>query len=104
MPRRGFTLVEVLVTVMVVFLLVGLLIAGLSLAGQGSRRAAEEQGVSSLDLAVQQFRSDHGFLPPLVRDDVPVVGSNVAVYSFSPSQANATDRDYLRGGGIAVWS
>lgn len=100
MVRRAFTMVEVIVSVAVVFLLMGLLIAGLTLAGRGGRRAAEEHNVSALDMGVQQFRADFGTLPPMVKDAAPVLGANASVYSFSAAAANALERDFLRGEGI----
>lgn len=65
---RAFTLIELLVTILVIAILMGLLLVGFSHAIRGARGAAESQSVASLDMAVQQFQSDYGFLPPLVKD------------------------------------
>lgn len=66
--RRAFTLIELLVAILVIAVLMGLLLVGFSHAIRGGKRAAETQTVASLDMAVQQFQNDFGFIPPLVKD------------------------------------
>lgn len=66
--QRAFTLVEVLVTIIVIGTLLGLLITGLNHAGKLARKAAQRQTVASLKTATTQFESEFGFLPPLVYD------------------------------------
>lgn len=65
---RGFTIVELLVTLLVVALLMGLLVVGFSHAIRLARRTAGTADVASLNIAVQQFKMDFSFLPPLVKD------------------------------------
>lgn len=66
--RRGFTLIELLVGVIVMGALMGLLIVGLTRAGRFARQAASQQTLSGLKQATTQFKSEFGFVPPLVYD------------------------------------
>lgn len=66
--RRGFTLLEMLFGLGVIFLLMGLLIAGISLAGRGAKGAVDLATVNSLKMGVDQFTQQMGFAPPLVND------------------------------------
>lgn len=66
--RRGFTLVEVLVAIIVIGVLTGLLITGLNAAGVFARTSADQQTLNSIGTATTQFETTFGFLPPLVYD------------------------------------
>ncbi len=66
--RSAFTLIEVLVAIIVIGALVGLLIVGLTRAGRFARQKAAQQTLSSLKTATLQFKSEMGYLPPLVFD------------------------------------
>lgn len=68
---RGFTLVELLMSVLVVGVLIALLIVGLRFATRLGRSGAERQNVVALRVAAEQFRQEFGFAPPLVRDLCP---------------------------------
>jgi type II secretory pathway pseudopilin PulG len=66
--RSGFTIVELLMSILVIGTLMALLIVGLRAATRFARTAAERQNVIALREAVSQFRQEFGFVPPLVRD------------------------------------
>ncbi|KAA0216977.1 MAG: type II secretion system protein [Leptolyngbya sp. PLA3] len=68
LSRRGFTLVELLVAIVVIGVLTGLLITGLNAAGVFARKSASQQTVVSLETGITQFESMFGFLPPLAYD------------------------------------
>ncbi|MCA9304420.1 MAG: type II secretion system protein [Phycisphaerales bacterium] len=76
--RSAFTLVELLLVIAIVGLLVGLLTVGLTKALNTAKKAASEQSTKALVQAVEQFRSEFGFLPPLVHDGVVISGSDPA--------------------------
>ncbi|MBU6414068.1 MAG: type II secretion system GspH family protein [Planctomycetes bacterium] len=108
--RSGFTIVELLMSIIVIGTLMALLIVGLRAATRFARTSAERQNVIALREAVTQFRQEFGFVPPLVRDqsiDAPPLrarieeklgtGSNAsrsfysyAVYDFAET-ANGTE-------------
>lgn len=66
--RSGFTIVELLMSIIVIGTLMALLIVGLRAATRFARTSAERQNVIALREAVSQFRQEFGFVPPLVRD------------------------------------
>jgi hypothetical protein len=68
--RRAFTLVEILFSIGVVFLLMALLFVGFHFAQGFARKVTDTQTVSSLKTGVSLFQGDFGFLPPLVKDDI----------------------------------
>lgn len=66
--ERAFTLMELLISIVIIGILIGLLLVGFSKAIRGARAAAGRQDVNSLTIAIQTFKTDFGFLPPLVKD------------------------------------
>lgn len=69
-PRHpAFTLVELLVVVAIIGLLIGVALV----AGQGalasSKKAQTERTLRSVADAIEQFKSDHGFYPPLLNPE-----------------------------------
>lgn len=66
--RVGFTIVELLVSIGAVVLLMGLLIVGLQKGVFLAKSFADAQNARALKLAIDQFKQDFGFLPPLVKD------------------------------------
>lgn len=70
--RGGFTLIELLVVFVITLVLLALVLSGLNRATKAGRRTATQQSVSSLAKAVDQFKQEFGFLPPLVHDGEPV--------------------------------
>ena len=81
--RAGFTIIELLVTVVVISALMGLLIVGLRKAAKYASGAAQKQTLSGLKQATIQFKSEFGFLPPLVFDGVEMNHGDIQDESFS---------------------
>lgn len=73
--RAGFTLIELLVSISIIALLITLVAVGVSHVTKISRGTAERQTVVQLNQAVQAFKQEFGFLPPLVthKETAPVV-------------------------------
>jgi prepilin-type N-terminal cleavage/methylation domain-containing protein len=65
---RGFTLVELLISILIIGIILGLAVVSFRIATRGSRNVADRQSVLAIGNAVKQFKSDFGFIPPLVRD------------------------------------
>lgn len=114
-PARAFTIVELLMVIIIIAVLAAVIVvAGRRALGIG-RSAAQAQTVSGIKSAVEQFRQEFGFLPPLLQDDpipglvrpgitsFPVFVNNstgerqLAVMPTSLAPNNAAVRDYLRG-------
>lgn len=66
--RIGFTLVELLVVISIIALIMGLVISGLNRATKTAKRAAGQRSAAAIAQAVEQFRNEFGFLPPLIHD------------------------------------
>lgn len=98
---RAFTLIELLVTIIIIAILMGLLLVGFSAAIRGARSAAARQDASALRMGVEQFRTQFGFLPPLVKDGYPGQPGSAGkpIDKDRPVIFDAgvsADRDYLR--------
>lgn len=65
---RAFTLLEVLFSILVIGVLLGLLVVGLQAAGVFAKGSADRQAVGAISLGVQRFQEQFGFAPPLVKD------------------------------------
>lgn len=73
--RAGFSLIELLLVVAIVGLLVGLLIVALNKVRGSGEKTSTEQLMRAIDMGLAQFKSDHGFLPPLLDDTIAANGS-----------------------------
>tara|TARA_R110002073_G_scaffold239285_1_gene400533 strand:+ start:25198 stop:26391 length:1194 start_codon:yes stop_codon:yes gene_type:complete len=70
--RDGFTLIELLVVISIIALIAALILTGLNRATKTAKRTASQRSAAALVQAVDQFRNDFGFLPPLVHDGMGV--------------------------------
>lgn len=100
--RRGFTLLELLMSILVIGVLMGLVITGSIHVLKVVKSTADGQALRNTRQAVEQFRTEFGFLPPLVRDQQstnnqvvvtsPPLGKHINVMSFT----DPTDQTFLR--------
>jgi prepilin-type N-terminal cleavage/methylation domain-containing protein len=81
-PRRAFTLVELLVVIVVIVLLIGITAPAFLGVRQGASRAATEATLNAVAVGIEQFEADHGFLPPLILDD-PMVDETSSDWATS---------------------
>lgn len=65
---RAFTLMEVLVSVGIIFLLLGLLLTTFRYVNRAANEVQARTTLQSIRMAITQFESDFGFAPPLVMD------------------------------------
>lgn len=68
--RRGFTIIEATITVVIIAMLAGVLLLAARRAILTTRIEGERRVVGSLKMAVEQFKNDFGFLPPLIDDQI----------------------------------
>lgn len=63
-PRKGFTLIEVLVVMSIIAILAGLLLPALAKARRNARHTIAVQAMQAISIALEGYRSDWGAYPP----------------------------------------
>ncbi len=69
---RGFTIIEIMVSLVVIAVLISLVTVGVRTALRQSKNTSEQFMASGLRSSVEQFKNEFGFLPPLVNDGEPL--------------------------------
>ena len=67
--RHGFTLIEILVTIGIIVILIGLMVVAAGAARQGAMRSTTAMRMTAMGQAVTRFEADAGYLPPLLDND-----------------------------------
>lgn len=75
--RRGFTLIEAVVTFTAIAIVTSLLLVGVSSVVRTSRISAEQNYLRTLSQAIVAFKNEYKFYPPLLRDVRSVAGAYV---------------------------
>jgi prepilin-type N-terminal cleavage/methylation domain-containing protein len=93
-PRRGFTMIEILVVVLIIGLLIALLVPALGWARDRARATSTQQRMGSIAMGLEQYKTDTvGGYPPswptLFPAATPPGGAEVAVKSGSVMLAEA---------------
>jgi prepilin-type N-terminal cleavage/methylation domain-containing protein len=83
---RAFTIVELLVSILVIGTLMAILIVGARAAISYTRNAADRQAAIAMRVGVIQFKTENGFFPPLTRDQYPAAGTDRARVDDIPNQ------------------
>ena len=65
----GFTLAEIIVSIFIIFLLMGIGLVSYRVAANQARIASDRALVNGLKIAVEDFKREFGFIPPLVKDN-----------------------------------
>jgi len=80
--RRGFTIVELLTVVATICILVGLMLPAVQQAREGARRLQCRSNLMQIGLALRNYESAHGSLPPGVVDPNPPIVNKDKGYHF----------------------
>lgn len=107
--HRAFTLVEMLVVIAVIIVLLSLLFVALNIAGRTAQSARTQALMQSISQSLVQFKTDVGYLPPVLDNDREYVellgndrlpGTNDDVKAHTPNYRSVTSlADYLIGYG-----
>lgn len=97
---RAFTLVEALVVFVIITILAALIFVAVGAAIRSARRSADQQYMRSMGIAIEQFKQQFGFLPPLADDanaagPVDTPNKRIRLAGETLGGAGATTR-YLR--------
>lgn len=67
--RGGFTLVELLAVVSIIILVMGVLLVSYREVTKSAESAASRAALTTISTGIESFKTEFGFLPPLVRDN-----------------------------------
>lgn len=65
---RGFTLAEIIVSIFIIFLLMGIALVSYRVAANQARITSDRALVNGLKIGVDEFKREFGIVPPLVKD------------------------------------
>ncbi len=100
---RGFTLAEIIVSIFIIFLLMGIALVSYRAAANQARLASDRALVNGLKIAVEDFKREFGFIPPLVKDrgadgsSVPLIQVDGVIIPSVFSPVIPVDINTLRG-------
>lgn len=98
--RRGFTLIEVLVAILVIGIVLALILVAVNSAGSAAQKRAAQTTVVGLGQAVRQFEQQFGFPPPLVQDGLQSM--NAGAMMVPPAALDRAGTFNAAGAPIAV--
>lgn len=106
---RGFTLIQLLVSLAVVATLSGILLAAMSLARRAAVRGADTQVMGAITTGMTAFSATFDFAPPLVRDQHTSSPRTVVRTTVDSTEVSmvavytpATDGNFLRGSNLTI--
>ncbi len=93
-PFRGFTLIELLVVITIIGILAGLLLPAVQSTREAARRLSCVNNLKQIGLAVLNFESENGALPPRCQTSVPYRGWGPILLPYLEEKALAKQYKY----------
>jgi prepilin-type N-terminal cleavage/methylation domain-containing protein len=93
LQKKGFTLIELLVVVAIISLLSSVVLASLNSARKKARDARRQMDMHTLDIAINQFYNEYGYLPR--------TSGSVYIPSFNDADTGGWDMSDV--GGFLTW-
>jgi prepilin-type N-terminal cleavage/methylation domain-containing protein len=82
---RAFTLVEIMISLLILSILLALLIGSVKLVTRTAKGTVDRQAVHSINMGASQFKQLFGFYVPLIRDKDPNPPANGVTIVFVPN-------------------
>ncbi len=89
---RAFTLIELIVVVVIIAILIGIAAPAFLAVRRGAARTATESQLQSMASAIDQFKTDFGYLPLLILDDPEVERTDPDWCTALASRDDAIDK------------
>ncbi|HWB20715.1 MAG TPA: type II secretion system protein [Phycisphaerales bacterium] len=80
--RSAFTLIELLVVIAIILILVGLLVVAIAGATRSAQRTNTQALMNTMKQAVVRFKSDIGYIPPILGTKISGANPNPAVSEY----------------------
>jgi len=104
-PRRGFTLIEMLIVIVVIAILAVIVIGRFAGVGRRSREAALRADLHDMRTAIEHFEADAGAYPPDLTDVMAADGASISADADGTGRSvdrNGYQGPYLRTGDNAL--